>query len=234
MTPEELQKIDSHIQKLSKDLANFIVLIEQGDDQFSNRLTQITQQVDIIKEHISLALGKINDSLTEFGEVMTAAGAARWRMTAEETWKKVQSYLEKFAQLIDIFDDLFGKNMSRFDEITIEAEKRVAKILSKLSLEYNQIISQLTSNTEKRFQEIDQSSEKTLQNLKSLQKRSRIELVVVAFLSAFITSFLMGLYINAEWPWESFHRAKIERHLGKQVLLHQQSSAEKPTLQKDL
>lgn len=225
-----LNNQDEQLRKLSRDLANFIALIEQSDQKFSQRLGEIGNQTQGLRSEVQTIILDMKSSLQQIDEAMKAAeemltevGAARWRIMAEETLRLGQNHVEALENALLQFTELSEKNLNRLERLTFETEKRVSKVLSSLVDEQNQILDDFRSQITRRFDEIQRAGRDATEFLRTFRTQHRIEIFIMAMLSALITSFLMGLFINAEWPWESYHRAHMERQIGKSVMSQQQA-----------
>lgn len=212
------QDAAKQLQQLSQNLANFIALYEQSDDKLKARQLQSENQIQDFSKVIDEQIVKINASLHDIAEIMSAAGAARWRIAAEQALKEGETHTAKLQQLINEFENVMNRNVDRLDRVTQESERRIAKLLSTISVEQGEVIENVRLRAEKSYQSINIVADETAKSFKNALLRVRMERFGIALITAILVTFLMGLYLNAEWPWETSLRAQQERNVGRAIL----------------
>lgn len=215
---ESFEELDQKLQKVSHDLAAFVAVHEQAEQQFQKKLAELEQVGQKLQNNIETQQQNLKQQLLEMSEVMTAAGAARWRVAAEEALKQGRGHSERLQELMQNFDHLAEKNITKIEQIAGETEKRVARILSKLSHDQHMVVDEFRQRADEKFQEIEQVSERAIWILQKYQKGHRFQMILICFVTAILTAFLMSAFINAEWPWESYMQARLERHVGKTMM----------------
>lgn len=218
MTSQSLDKDAEQLHKMSQDLANFIALYEESDDKLKAQQTEMAQFLSGFQQELTEYIDKIDESLVEFKEVMTAAGAARWRVAAEQALKEGKQHADGLQQMVTKFQALSEKSLARLDRVAVDAEKRIAKTLSTLAIEQREILDGFKERAQEGYQQIDMVSGKTVLAIRRTRRFLNWDRFAIAIIAALLASWLIGLYINAEWPWESYQRAAQERAIGRTVL----------------
>lgn len=213
---ENKAAIDMH--RLLQDLAHFIALYEQTDDKLQKKQFETEQQIKSFATELDDHLKKINTAIAEISEVMSAAGAARWRVSAEEALSSGEKHTKLLGDLVSEFRVISEKCAVRLEKISIEAEKRIAKLLTTLAVEQEDIIEQFRKRAEENYKAINESANTAVTNLKKAQRWLSWERLGMTVAAALLGSFLTGIYINAEWPWESNKHATYERQIGRALL----------------
>lgn len=220
MEDPQLAETTQAIHKLSHELANFIALFEQSEVKFEQRQHAIEQNVIAFENRMAEHLDHMNQSLVELSEVMTSAGAARWRVAAETALKEGNVHVQRIQELTENFEKLGTDKFERLDKLTLESEKRFAKALNLLAAGHQDSVNEFRNRITKAYSEVEAASEKALADFQRAKKWGRLERIMIVVLVSLITSCFTGMYLNGEWPWESHQRAVQERQLGQYVITH--------------
>lgn len=219
--PEALRNYHEKLQKLSHDIAKFISLQEHTRDEFDGKIIAVENLLGNIEEQISEEKEAIKSLLEEIEEVMTVAGAARWRNAAEEALKLGHSRMSHLQELIVDFQQSSEKNLLRLEHVAKETEKRISRFLGRISGEQDKIVDDFQQRLEPIYKTLDMTVQTTLKLLKNLQITLLWKAFAIIISTSIITAFLTSSFLNAEWPWESFHESYLQRTIGKKILENQ-------------
>lgn len=212
------ESASQHLNKMRQELANFMVLYEQTEERFKNRKDEMDQQLISMKTEMQTQLNEMRAMLTEINEVMSMAGAARWRLAAEEAMKQGEEHLLAIKEACNIYKKLAEDSVSRLEHISISTEKRVSAALHHLNEETAVTSENYRRKSEESYLKLENTADNAISSIKKIMRWLQFERIVTAVVAALLAAFLTALYVNAEWPWESYQKSKQERVLGQHVL----------------
>lgn len=206
------------LNKMLQDLANFMALYEHSEDRFKIRKEEMDQQLEAMKTELRSQLDEMRTTLTDMNEIMTAAGAARWRLAAEKTMKLGDEHLVSIKEACNVYKKLAEDSVSRLEHISVATEKRVSSALHQLTDENSSLISDFRRKAEESYHELETAASDSISTVKRLLRWLKFDRVATAVIAALLSAFLTSMYVNAEWPWQSFHKAERERMIGKSLI----------------
>lgn len=215
-TVEEIHS--QHLNKMLQDLANFMALYEQSDDRFKIRKEEMDQQLATMRTELQSQIDQIRTILTDMNEIMTAAGVARWRLAAEQTMKLGDEHLASIKEACNVYKKLAEDSVSRLEHISVATEKKINGALHKLTNENSSLVTDFRHKAEQSYQELEQAASGSISTVKQLLRWLKFDRIATAVIAALLSAFLTSVYVNAEWPWESFHKAERERMIGKSLI----------------
>jgi len=219
MTETTVEETHSkHLNKMLQDLANFMALYEQSDDRFKIRKEEMDQQLATMKTELQSQIDQIRAVLTDMNEIMTAAGVARWRLAAENTMKLGDEHLLSIKEACNVYKKLAEDSVSRLEHLSVATEKRINSALHKLTDENSSLVTDFRRKAEQSYQELEQAASDSISTVKRLLRWLKFDRIAIAVIAALLSAFLTAVYVNAEWPWESFHKAERERTIGKSLI----------------
>lgn len=197
---------------LNREMADFIALYETIEDKIIAREIALEGKLHHADKLVAEQLNKIKSSFNTFEAIMSEAGAARWRIAAENALREGNEHLH-------VLQRTTCEAIQTFQEGTNALEKIAKKSLTEFSE-----TTHLFRPSD--FQEAAKLSCKQIKK-SSLSGIKRISKLMTAFhwksfsLSLVITILVMlatSLYVNAEWPWEIHSQAAQERSAGKALI----------------
>ncbi len=223
---KEINAMDMHIDelpnkqlhKILQDLAQFMALYEQTEDRFKVRKEEMDQQIVTLKEEMQVQINEIRKALNDIKEVMTVAGAARWRVSAEKAMKQGEDHLVAIKATCNVYKKVAEESSNRLEQVSIATEKRVSSALHHLNEENSVVVEDFRRRAESSYEELETTTANAISSIRRLLRWLRFDRIATAVIAALMTAFLTSLYINAEWPWESFHKAEQERLIGKTLM----------------
>lgn len=197
---------------LNREMAEFIALYETIEDKIVAREIALEEKLHKGDKLLSEQLNKIKATFHTFEALMSEAGAARWRIAAENALREGNEHLH-------VLQRTTHEALHTFQTGTSEFEKIATKSLHDFSEAMNVF----------QASDIQEAAKLGCKQIKksSLTGIKRISKLIATFhwknlsLSILITIFVMlgtSLYVNAEWPWEIHSQAAQERNAGKILL----------------
>ncbi|KTD52224.1 hypothetical protein Lqui_1068 [Legionella quinlivanii] len=219
MRDQEIAKL----KELLRHTGEFIAYFELAETKMIAWRQDIEEQAQNQHQKIEQKLQNLHQELESLHEVLTQAGLARLRLSAEQTLvqgEKHLAMLEKASQqmLVEIasqlreFNKSFHKQLHLIEQHTQQAIAKIDQQLADYDAHYfKRIANESCIQVEK---VATRAIQKSTGLLRSFQWRS----VSLALIVTFITSLFIGLYISNELPWEMHQHARNEREAGKVLL----------------
>lgn len=211
------------IKELLRHTGEFIAYFELAETKMIEWRNDIEQQALAHQQRAQQQIQSLHNELDALQEVLTQAGLARFRMTAEKTLGQGEEHLallqktgqDFFAQLDSkqlALDALIEKNLLRLDQSTNKALEKINNQLSQYDAKHFRLIAR--ESCEQVEKAATNAVNKSQGLLRSFQWRS----IGLTLATTLITAFAIGLYINNELPWEIHQHALNERQAGKVLM----------------
>lgn len=204
-----LKNISPEVEQQLIDLLNSY---EIAMARINMREKALEDQIEIYKNFLDEKTAKLKLILTELKEILTEAGAARLKLSIQEAIKISESQLGSLKKLNAETKTIMAESCTRFEKSASATIKNVHAAITAFKIEdfnhfFESSYSQIKNNTQKLTLYITQF-------LKNFHwKNFSITLGI-----SLIIAVIMGLYINAEWPWELHQSVVKERVAGKALM----------------
>lgn len=224
--PDISHKFDNELIKL-KDIARrmgeMIAYIEIAQNKLIEWKKELEHTVVTNKEHVESQLAEIRLTANELRELMTEAGVARWRLAAEQALYEGKEHIailralsEKQIKAIEEskedFKTLLKKSMDRLDRASTYTANSIAEAVKSFRInDFKKLADQSRDIIEK-------TATGNIKRLKQLLKWFQWKHLALIFCLTFLVSLIIGLYINAEMPWESHKRVLMQRNAGQALI----------------
>lgn len=211
------------LKELLHHTSEFIAYFELAETKMIEWRHDIEQQAKAHQHKAQQQLQSLHHELDALQEVLTEAGLARFRLTAETTLKQGEEHIEALQKtsqqlMSDIetnhqkFTQLMEKNIKNIEHFTKQALESIDAQLTQYDVQqFRRIASESCEQVEKATTNAITKSERLL---RTFQWRS----VTLVLLTTIITSFAIGLYLSNEFPWEIHQHAMNEREAGKVLI----------------
>jgi polyhydroxyalkanoate synthesis regulator phasin len=143
---------------------------------------------------------------------MTEAGAARWRIAAEKAFNEGKIHLET-AQ--EISSEMIATLKQGSEQLEQAATKAITH-LSEASSSFR--TSQFKNAAANACDMIRNMASNQITKLAELIKWFHWKNLAMAIAVSLFITFLAGLYLNGEWPWDIHARVIKERNAGQMLL----------------
>jgi hypothetical protein len=203
---------DDESDQIARQLAGFIPIFEELIERMRELQTLTETRISTQDASFAQQLENIQARLTEFSDIMTQAGVARWRHVAESAMKQGDEHVHAIKQATDHLLHTVDESSRCIDQIIIDAVSSLTEATQ--SLEIGKI-EQIYQHTTQRIEDT------TLRATRKLNRRIRTFfwehlLLNIAFVVIITLGF--GYFINDQWPWEERLQAHNERDAGKTFL----------------
>ncbi len=206
------KKDEEQFSDILHEVADFNAIYETLQEKLRAREFALEQKLTGASQQLMNQLTEIQRSLEVFANFMTAEGAARGRMAIKQAKEEAQNSL---AALKNIGDDIklsITETGARLDILATQALTRVDSIAHSFpATEFKQV-------TQQSCHEIKNTSTNALQQLGGYIKTFHRKNLIMAFMLTLFMAFILGLYLNGEWPWEIHQKVMKERNAGRTLL----------------
>lgn len=199
-------------KQLLHEMANFVALYETLEDKLITRETALEDKLLANETLLAKQLIQIKSAFAEFQAIMTEAGAARWRIAAENALREGQSHLQALEETSVNVAQSIKEGCEQLDQATAQTIAGITEATKVLPIkEFTQLIEQ--GNTQLKTT-ATATLEKTTDLIRWFHWKN---LAMILALSVFVI-FITGLYSNDEWPWEIHQQVVKERGAGRALI----------------
>lgn len=200
---EEWLKMREVVHKI----AEFVALFESAEEKLIERENSLEKKLQLSQEYVDDQIIKMKVILADFQEIMTEAGAARWRQSA----LKNEEYLEKIRLATDEFIRCSDECFKRLNKATEYTVKGLSKTLHSFRMDDFQI----AANTS--IELVRSACQKSIKKINEVIRWFHWRNIALVFSITIVATMVTGLYMNDEWPWESHQQVMQQRQLALAV-----------------
>lgn len=212
----ELTSIDRNSAERARDLVNrladLLAHFESVEVQIRDRERQLTEHLLAQEAAITEKYQQINMLLTEFSEILTEPGIARWRLAAEQSVKNSKDMVVKFESSIEEFRQLGNQTCERLDRVVGYSVKSINDATNTIrATDFKQLV-------EDSCHRVEFTASTAVKNISKVAQWFYWKKVVLVFSFSMMVAMVTGMYINSEWPWEMHQDIVRERDAGSAVM----------------
>lgn len=200
----ELESIKNNIHKV----AEFVALFETAEEKLKERETALEQRLANSEIRVNEQLLQIKSVLSEFQSVMTDAGAARWRVSAEKISYESEQHLKNIRYATDEFIRCSDESYQKLNKATDYTVKGLSKAIHSFRMEDFQKV----ANTS--VESVSHACEASLGKITDVIKWFHWRNIALVLSVTIVITMITGLYINDEWPWQSHQQVMQQRQLA--------------------
>lgn len=197
---------------LMRDMADFVALYETVDSKLTARENTIEEKLISAEKMLVNQLARIKATLADFQEIMTEAGAARWRIAAENALKEGESHLHALRESSIEVGLTLKESCEGFQQAANHAALQITEATNSF---------QMVGFKEIVMKGCGQIKDISLLNIKRISRLIRSfhwKNVALSLVVTLLVVFLTGLYLDDEWPWELHQQAAKERSAGQTLI----------------
>lgn len=211
------------LRETVKRMGEFIAYFEVAERRMSEWKRDLEQQVAANQGHIQQQLQDIRLCINELQEIMTEAGAARWRIAAESALQQGKNHLHTLEQIgnqhlgqlehnLDELQSLAKKSFDRLDRASAYTIKNISDAISSFRINDFQRL------TEQSCAIVEDTSNLAVTKLQQTVKWFHWKNLALAATIAIFSTLSIGLYLNDEMPWEIHKHVAEQRHYGQALM----------------
>ena len=202
----------NEIQRLLREMANFIALYETIEEKIVARESAIENKILLTEKVVNHQLNIINASLADFEGLMTEAGATRWETTAQNILNQGQAHLAILRAISNDVSKTLQENINQLHQASIQANDNISFATKTFRTD------EFKQTTTESCHKIKTAANSAIRTLVSLVRNFHWKNITMLFTLTLMVITTTGLYINAEWPWEIHQDVVNERKAGKILL----------------
>lgn len=207
------------LKNVSRHAAEFVVnfeIAEKRIDEWEQKLYQ--QEVRVQQQLVA-----IQEATEELRSIMTEAGAARWRLSAEQALSLGQEHVQTLKALSEEqiklqrernehFMRLAKKTFERLDRASEHAIKNIKESINAFNP------SELRQIALQNREILESTSSHALTSIQKLHQWFHWKSLAFAAVVTLVASISIGLYVNDELPWEVHKQAALQRSAGEALI----------------
>ena len=199
-----LKRLKALLRNHSEFLANFEIAEEKMRSWQEEIDKRHQQQATLVQNQ----LDKLQEDVGQLQELLTEAGAARWRVTAEKLLLEGQAHLEEIKTTSE-------QHLKAFNEHNQSLQKQQDRTISQIQ----ELISRIDLDSLYAQQEHNRSLiEQSMMQSKRLFNQFKLKTAVIMAVVGITSSIITGFYLNDEAPWDIHKIAKHERQVGQTLI----------------
>ena len=203
LTPEELKQ----------QAGELIAAYEIAMDRLAQREKALENQFEFSEKFLNDQLEKINALMIDLREIMTEAGAARWRLSAQDALKLGDLQLDIVKKLSEDTQRLMNESAQRFERTSQSTTKNIHDAVNMFKVE------EFKQYTEHSCEEIKKTASSAMEKINEILNWFQWRNLVLVLGLSIIAAVVIGLYIDDEWPWE-LHETVIRERAAGQALMN--------------
>ena len=197
---------------ITRRIAELIASYEIAVDKMIIREKEIQDRLQRNEYFINEQIDKVNALLADFREVMTEAGAARWRISAENVLRQGKDHVKTLQDTAADIKKTLKENCDKFDRVSAGTVKTVNEAVASFR------ISDFKELTEKSCIQVKEAATGIIGHVTEVIKWFHWKNLAMAFGLSLMIAVIMGLYINDEWPWEMHANIVQQRAAGRALI----------------
>jgi thiol:disulfide interchange protein len=204
--------MEEQFHNLLRELADFNAIYETVQEKLKAREFALEQKLAAAGQQLSNQLNEIQRSLEKFASFMTEEGAARSRMAIKQAKEEAQASLQALTSSCEDIKQTMDETETRLEHTVTQTLTRVANITQSFpAAEFKQV-------TQESCDEIKKTSNSAIKQIANFAKQFHRKNLIMAFVLTLFMAFILGLYLNGEWPWEIHSQVLKERNAGRALL----------------
>lgn len=226
------------LKQLLKKTGEFIAYFEIFETKMLNWKQEMQTHY---AQYDALLLNRLQElelHLNSLNEIMTEAGAARFRISAEACLQQSHSHLAKMEKLGKQYLEDLHKQQLALQTLAAQHVEQLNVTEKKIACKINNFIKRLNVEelaevTQTAKQTIEIHTVKAMYQNEKLIKKFQWKTFGLAFVIIIANTLAMGLYLSNELPWE-IHQTAVQERTAGQTLLSAWSSLDEETQHKIL
>jgi len=205
----ERENLHSALHRMSE----FIAMFEAAEEKMVAREHALQESMQANEHVINAQLEKIQKTLNEFTNIMTEAGAARWRVAAEGAMRDGKAHIESLTKANEEFFSNANKSCERLDRASNFAIKGVSEAVNAFSAND---FKRLTGDC---LEQVRRATDNAVSRIGRVVKWFHWKNIALALSITVVVMMVTGLYLNDEYPWE-IHQEVIQQRDAGQALIN--------------
>lgn len=197
---------------LEEQVGELIAAYEIAMDRLAQREKALEIQFQSSDKFLNEQMEKITNLMSDLGEIITEAGAARWRLSAQDALRLGDLQLSTVKKLSEETKNLLTESCLRFERTSQSTIKNVQEAVSMFKVD------EFKAYTEQCCEEVRKNSSAAVQKINEIFSWFQWKNMALVLGLSIIAAVVIGLYIDDEWPWELHDKVVKERAAGQALM----------------
>jgi hypothetical protein len=198
--------------EIEQQIAELIAAYEIAMARLNAREKNLDEHFELSEKFLNEQIEKVNALMADLREVMTEAGAARMRLSMQEALKLGEAQLSTLKKLNTETESLMSDSCIRFEKTSNSTVKNVNEAINAFKID------DFKNFVEQSYEQVKNNSIKTVDDVSKILRWFHWKNLSLALGLSLVVAVVIGLYINAEWPWEIHQSVVKERAAGKALM----------------
>lgn len=211
------------IKELLRHTGEFIAYFELVESKMITWRQDIELQAQTQEKKTASQLQVLHEEMEALQDVLTQAGLARLRLRCEEALQQGEAHLTALQNtgqqlLADMTDQQNKFRQMITESITMletHTDQAIAKIHNQLAAYDPEHFQRVANNS---YEQVEKVSSNAIQKSAGLLRNFQWRSMALAFSTTIVATFVLGMYLSNEMPWEIHQQAKNEREAGRTLL----------------
>lgn len=213
LMPENSAQLSHQIPPaLDKQVAELIAAYEMAVDKLAKQEKALDENFQACEHFLNDQIDKINALMADLREIMTEAGAARWRLSAQETLRLGDIQLQHLRKLGDESRHLISDSCARFERTSTTTVKNIHEAVNHLKID------EFKNYIEQSYDHVKSAATGSIEQIGGILNWFHWKNLLLALGLSLVVAVIVGLYINDEWPWEMHQDVIKQRSAGKALM----------------
>jgi hypothetical protein len=197
---------------VERQIAELIASYEIAMDRLAVREKALDAHIQSSEAFINDQLEKINHLMSDLREIMTEAGAARWRLSAQEALKLGDTQLQSLQKLSDETRTMVKESCARFERTSVSSVKNVNEAVNSFNVE------EFKEFVDGSYEKVKSASRTAVEKVADILRWFQWKNLLLALGLGLVVAVVIGLYIDDEWPWEIHQKVVDQRKAGQALM----------------
>lgn len=211
------------IKELLRHTGEFIAYFELVESKMITWRQDIELQAQAQEKKTASQLQALHDELEALQDVLTQAGLARLRIRCEEALQQGETHLTALQKTCQQLLADMTSQQQNFSQMISEslimlethADQAIAKIHGQLASYDIEHFRRVANDS---CEQVEKASSNAIQKSAGILHNFQWRSVALAFSTTIVATFMLGMYLSNEMPWEIHQQAKNEREAGRTLL----------------
>lgn len=200
------------MRELAVRMGDYIALFEEAARKIEEHEVLSGRRLEATEHYFKDRIDQIDRTTLELGEVMSQAGAARWRVAAEAALQQGDQHLAELRQVVQGFQQITQQNYHHLQQTVENCAEQMRQMIQTIPVD------NLQTSVNENVQAIKMATDQMGRRVQHWSRWFHWERVGIVLAITVLVSFLMSLYVTDEFPWESHSQVVAQRSAGKILL----------------
>jgi len=211
-SPKKNSLRETQLLDLEQQVGELVAAYEITMERLAQKEKALEAHFQASDNFLNDQLEKMNLLIVELAEMITEAGAARWRLSAQDALRLGDLQLNTVKKLSEETKNLMNESCAKYEKASEAATRNLKEAIAQFKIEDYKIY------TETCAEEVKKSSSLAIQKIVGIFHWFQWKNMLLCLGLSIIAAVMIGLYIDDEWPWELHSKVVKERAAGQALM----------------